>query len=162
MSETADDVLQQLLISVNTIHISSITKAGQPNISYAPYVRDADGNYYIFISQLASHTHDLLHTPAVAIMLSEDEQNTRQIFARTRVTYQCEVETVAQDAEEYAEILGQFANEFGNVIDVLRGLPDFILFRLVPRSGRFVMGFGQAYELQGKGLSVLKHIDSGR
>ncbi len=159
MSETAEETLQQLLGSIHTIQISSITVDGKPNISYAPYIRDDKGFYYIFISQLASHTNDLLHNPEVAIMLTEDEQNTRQIFARTRVTYHCQVETVTANEQSYAEVLDQFGMEFDGIIDVLRGLPDFILFRLIPQSGRFVMGFGQAYELEGEQFQQLRHVD---
>ena len=158
MSSTAEEDFQQLLSSIHTIQLSSITSDSLPNISYAPYVRDEQGAYYIFISQLASHTQDLLDNPVAAILLAEDEQNTRQIFARTRVTYFCRVEIVNVKENNYPLILDKFSEEFGSVISLLKGLPDFILFRLVPESGRFVKGFGQAYELEGENLQELRHI----
>lgn len=160
MSHSPEEVLQQLLSTIHTIQISSITPDGLPNISYAPYVRGEDGVYYIFISQLASHTEDLLANPTVAILLTEDENNTRQVFARTRVIYHCRVEAVHSEGLIYEPLLSQFSEKFGNVFGVLRELPDFILFRLIPESGRFIKGFGQAYELKGKKLQDLKHIKS--
>ena len=156
MSHSPEEVLQQLLSTIHTIQISSITPNGLPNISYAPYVRGEDGVYYIFISQLASHTEDLLANPAVAILLTEDENNTRQVFARTRVIYHCRVEVVHSEGLLYEPLLSQFSEKFGNVFGVLRELPDFILFRLIPESGRFIKGFGQAYELKGEKLQDLK------
>jgi len=51
---------------------------------------------------------------------------------------------------------------FGNVVGLLRGLGDFVMFRLVPQSGRFVMGFGQAFVLAGAGLRELQHIGPGQ
>ncbi|MEE9350828.1 MAG: pyridoxamine 5'-phosphate oxidase family protein [Thiotrichaceae bacterium] len=158
MSRSPEEALQQLLTDVHTLQIASIRSNGLPNISYAPYIRDEHGTYYIFISQLASHTQDLIENPAVAILLTLDEQDTKQIFARTRVTYQCQVERVLIEEQSYSLLLDQFAESFGNVVSVLRDLPDFILFRLTPESGRFVMGFGQAYELTGDSLQELLHI----
>lgn len=88
-----------------------------------------------------------------------DEQDSRQIFARQRASYQCDVEIVHRDVEEYAIILDKLEDRFGNVVDLLRGLSDFILFRLKPYQGQFVMGFGKAFKLRGEGLLKLEHID---
>lgn len=158
MSDSPEVVLQNLFDSVQTLQLASITPEGLPNISYAPYVQDDDGHFYIFISQLAAHTQDLLGNPSVAAMLVEDEQTTRQMFARTRLVYHCKVEQVPNVESAYNENLDRLEEKFGNIIELLRTLPDFILFRLVPESGRFVKGFGQAYELTGTNLKTLKHI----
>ena len=158
MSSSPEESLQQLLLNMKTLLLSTLNKEGLPNISYAPFFRDEDGVYYIFISQLANHTQDLLTNPVAAIMLAADEQDTQQVFARTRVTYQCHVERVAVENHQYEMLLDQFSIKFGSVIDVLRDLPDFILFRLTPEHGRFVKGFGQAYELKGKLLQELKPV----
>ena len=91
-------------------------------------------------------------------MLTADEQDTKQIFARTRATYSCSVSQVSTSDGLFSAQLDQFEENFGSVIALLRGLPDFILFRLSPISGRFVMGFGQAYGLGGPALQDLVHI----
>ncbi len=158
MSHSAEEVLQQLLSTIHTIQISTITPDGLPNISYSPYIRDEQGAYYIFISQLASHTSDLLENPVVAILLTEDEKDTRQLFARTRVVYHCRVELVHSEEHSYEALLSLFSEKFGSVFSVLQELPDFLLFRLIPENGRFIKGFGQAYELEGKKLQELVHI----
>lgn len=85
-------------------------------------------------------------------MLIEDEQNASQIFARIRLSYNCNVEVVERADECYETILNTMEKRFGNIVEMLRSLPDFVLFQLKPTSGRLVMGFGQAFDLTGEKL----------
>ena len=159
MKQTPKDSFQALKNNAQTISLSTLSEQGKPNASYAPFLMDDDGNLYIFVSGLASHTQDLLTTPSVSVLLMQDEQDTRQIFARQRASYQCDVEVVSNNEADYTIMLDKFEARFGNVVALLRGLPDFILFRLRPYKGQFVMGFGKAYRLTGKGLLDLEHIN---
>jgi putative heme iron utilization protein len=68
---------------------------------------------------------------------------------------------VARDDAQFPSVLDAMQERFGEVVSVLRGLGDFMLFRLKPRSGRFVMGFGQAFVLGGEDLRELQHIGPG-
>ncbi len=158
MAQDASHALAELLEKSQTLQMATLDENGMPAISYAPFVRDHLGDFYVFISGLASHTQDLQRQPRVAILLMTDEQATRQIFARTRVTYQCQASVVPREALEYDAVLDALQARFGEVVGVLRGLADFVLFRLTPQSGRFVMGFGQAFTLSGTGLQTLQHI----
>jgi len=47
---------------------------------------------------------------------------------------------------EWVGIVDKFAQGFGSIITVLRDLEDFRVFKLTPTSGRFVMGFGKAFD----------------
>jgi putative heme iron utilization protein len=40
-----------------------------------------------------------------------------------------------------------FKKKFGKVFAMIRPLPDFTLFRLIPSGGLYVYGFGQALEV---------------
>lgn len=146
--------------SVKTLQLSTLTVEGKPNASYSPFVTDEQGNFYIFVSQLASHTQDLLANPQASILLIQDEVETRQIFARRRISYQCDVEVVVAENSDYLSMLDALQERFGNVVELLRTLPDFILFRLTPYQGQYVKGFGKAYKLVGDGLLELEHIKS--
>lgn len=154
--------LQQLLSHCQSLQLATLTAEGNPAISYAPFLQDSQGNFYIFISQLASHTHDLLTQRKAAVMLIADEHDTRQIFARTRVSYDCEAFAIQRTAPEHAALLDAMQARFGEVVGVLRGLGDFMLFKLKPISGRFVLGFGQAFILTGNNLQSLQAIDAPR
>lgn len=160
MSKSPQETLGQLLEQVKTLQIATLDAVGEPAISYAPFVQDGEGNFYIFVSGLSSHTQEIIAHPRVSVLLVEDEQAARQIFARTRASYRCEAKAVARDDAAFPPILDAMEERFGNVVGVLRGLGDFVLFRLKPVSGRFVMGFGQAFVLAGEGFRELQHIGS--
>ena len=156
--ETLEESFNNFKQSVKTLQLSTLTAEGKPNGSYSPFVIDEQGNYYIFVSQLASHTQDLLANPQASILLIQDEAEARQIFARRRISYQCNVEVIEAENSDYLLMLDALEKRFGNVVELLRTLPDFILFRLSPYQGQYVKGFGKAYKLVGEGLLELEHI----
>lgn len=154
----ATSLFEELRDQSLSLMLATVSGDGSPGASYSPFVRDLEGNFYIFVSRLADHTRELFDTSIASILLIEDESNTAQIFARRRISYACHVMLVEHDDPRYALMLDQMAERFGNVMSVLRALPDFVLFRLVPQSGRFVTGFGQAYELGGEHMDRLAFI----
>ncbi len=160
MSNSTEQDFLKFKVSVKTLSLSTLTETGQPNISYAPFIEDENGCFYLFLSQLASHTQDLLKQPIASILLMEDEQDSRQLFARQRITYQCNISIIEADNSRYRDTLDKFENTFGSIITLLKNLPDFILFKLTPKEGRYVQGFGKAYQLAGENLSELEHISA--
>ena len=40
--------------------LATVGADGAPLASYAPYITDEAGNFYVFVSALSRHTHDLL------------------------------------------------------------------------------------------------------
>lgn len=143
---------------LKSLILGTVGLQGLPRVSYAPFVRDESGCFYIYLSRLSEHTPELIGSLNASVLLIEDESKTSQMFARRRVSYQCDATIIERDNSGYEEIIGQFSKRFGSIVDVLNALPDFILFRLVPRSGRFVTGFGQAYNLAGERLDQLSHV----
>lgn len=148
-------VLAKLRTSRRSLQLATLDADGQPHCGYAPFVFDesaGDGAFVIFTSQLSVHTRDLLATRQAGIMLIADEAESKEVFARTRASYDCRVEVIERDDDTYSNLLQALQERQGKMIGLLKTLPDFVLFRLVPESGQFVMGFGQAYELQGSAL----------
>ena len=136
--------------------LGTLTPDGQPHCSYTPYSHEGD-SFLVFISELAEHTRNIFSNPAVTVMLIEDEADTKQIFARTRLTLSCEANAISREAVEYPKLLDQFQERHGKTVELLRELPDFHLMRLTPTAGRIVLGFGQAYELTGDKLDQFVH-----
>jgi len=52
-------------------------------------------------------------------------------------------------------------DRFGEIIDGLSQLQDFVLFNLKPEQGLFVKGFGQAYQVSGDDLVDFVHLEEG-
>jgi putative heme iron utilization protein len=116
---------------------------------------EGDRVFYIFVSGLSNHTQNLKSTGKAGILLIEDEGQTQQIFARQRLMYDCSVDLIDRHDPQWTTWADQFKVRFGNLIDMLRQLPDFQIFRLTPQSGRFVVGFGAAYEVDASDLNRL-------
>ncbi|BAZ65413.1 pyridoxamine 5'-phosphate oxidase-related FMN-binding protein [Fischerella sp. NIES-4106] len=89
-------------------------------------------------------------------MLIEDEDKTEQIFARHRLTFECTATLIERDSDIWQEIMNNFHASFGEIMEVLSGLQDFRMFKLTPKEGRFVIGFGAAYFISGDNLNQLK------
>lgn len=146
------------LDAFQSLVLSTVTPEGLPQASYAPFVRDAQGNFYIFVSGLAAHTQNLHSQPVASILFIEDEQDCHNFFARRRLTYHCTVRWLPRETSEWEAIVSQFQAQFGEIIGLLRGLQDFQIAGLEPQSGRFVVGFGAAYAIEGKDLSQLVQL----
>ena len=61
----------------------------------------------------------------------------------------------------WQQVVGQMKERFGEIIDGLSQLEDFVLFNLKPESGLFVKGFGQAYQVSGDDLVDFVHLQEG-
>jgi len=138
--------------------LATIEDAQIASVSYAPLVW-LDGQGYLFLSDLAGHTRNLRSCPSVGLMLIEAEGSSANAFARRRITLQGEACMIEREAPSFAPVLAEFHRRFGQVMTVLESLPDFHLFQLQLQRGRYIRGFGQAYELSGEGLTQLAHID---
>ena len=138
--------------------ISTVNAQGVPNASYTPCIIDETKNIYIFVSGLSTHTKNLYENPLVSVLFIEDEAQTKQIFARRRLTFDCEANLLDRDTEQWTEIVDRFQARFGEIIAMLRSLPDFRIFQLTPKSGRFVLGFGAAYAVEGEQLNQLTQV----
>ena len=147
MAEFADieAAYRQFPEQVQSLMLSTVTAQGYPQASYAPFVVDGDRRFYVFVSGLSTHTENLKQRPQAGILLIQDEAQTAQIFARQRLMYDCDVVWIERHEPQWGGYADRFKARFGNFIDMLRQLPDFQIFSLTPRSGRFVMGFGAAY-----------------
>jgi len=159
MSLTPQQTCAALRTSVMSVQLATLGSDGKPHCGYTPFVFD-ENDIIIFVSQLSLHTRDLLQCAEVSAMLIEDEQSARQIYARTRLTLQCQAKPVAHDDARFDQLLDKLEARHGATVSLIRGLPDFILFRLVPKSGMFVMGFGKAFHLSGHNLDQFEHATS--
>lgn len=156
--ENIQQRLQQLRSSRTFSHLSSLADDGSPFASYAPCLVKQEG-VYVFLSQLSGHCKNLLKDPRVGVLLIADESDVRNPFARQRVSYQCTATVLEPSTENFDEVLNQLQDLHGKTVELLRQLPDFILFCLQPYSGTYIEGFGKAFELSGEYMTSLKHID---
>lgn len=133
--------------SFKTVLLATSSLQAEPESSYAPFVLGEDDAVYIFISGLARHTQQLLENPQASLLWIENEDKARNLFARRRLSLQCEATELDRGEALSDQILDRMEQELNNTISVLRTLGDFHLFRLTPVRGVYVQGFGKAHDL---------------
>ncbi len=141
-----------------SVMLATVNSGGMPDASYAPFICFA-GKIYIFVSELASHTRNLMATEQASLLFIEDEAQANQPFARRRLNIQCKASEVSRQNNQFKPVINRFRERFGPVMDVLLNLKDFHLFCLRPRQGCYVEGFGRAFELEGEDLQQIFSAD---
>ncbi len=161
LNETAEIRREYLALraAIDGAMLSTLAEDGSPEASYAPLLWH-DGAAFLFLSDLASHTRNLQRNPALGLLLLEPASGSSP-FARRRITLQGRAERIERDAALHARVLDEFRLRFGKVMDLLEPLPDFHLFRVALLRGRYIRGFGQAYELTGAGVDEPRHLGPG-
>lgn len=149
--------VESFLETFQTLVMASLTPEGEPHASTAPYVR-IDNDFYILISTVAQHGRNLLVNPNVSLLFVEDESQCVQPFARKRVTIEAIVSEIMRKDELFTRAIERFKAHFDSeLVTSLTQMGDFHLFKLSPKSGSVVMGFGKAYRLDNN-LEVITQI----
>ena len=134
--------------------LSMLDGEGKPFTSCAPFVKK-DGKLYIYISQVAEHYYHMENSEWVDAMMIADESETKNPFATERVRIRCTPKNIGNEGHD--DIFDLFNLQFDSkLLDVLRGL-DFSLFELTPSMGRYVVGFGMAFDASISG-DVFTHV----
>lgn len=134
--------------------LSLIDDEGKPFISYAPFVKK-DGKLYIYISQIAEHYRLMESNNFVDVLLIADESATPNKFATERVRLNCTASNIGNDGND--EIFALFNETHGEkMVSLLRTL-DFSLFEMNPLSGRYVVGFGMAFDIDVE-ANLFQHV----
>ena len=157
-----NDNIIKLLTEVNSLQLATITNGNTPLATYTPF--SCDENYlglWILISELSQHAQNLALSPKCSIMIIRDEQDCAQIYARERVQFEMQASEIERQQTEWTDGLAALKKRHGKLLNLLEQLADFRLFYLSPKAGRYVIGFGQAYELVEETLSSVNYQLTG-
>ncbi|PCJ16414.1 MAG: pyridoxamine 5-phosphate oxidase [Candidatus Cloacimonadota bacterium] len=157
--QKAQEEYLSLISKQKSVVISSLDKEGKPYISFAPFAIDKDYNFYILISEMSEHFFNLSKNSDASIFLAEDENETSNIYARVRLNFSIIAKNLKEDHDLAYKLLHE---RFGNMVEHLKNIDDFHFFKLVPQKGRFIIGFGQAFDLLQDDLSQLVHVKGGK
>lgn len=161
--ETAlSDEIQALLADRKSLMLSTIDADGEPYASYAPFALE-NQNIYLLISEIALHALHLQRHPRAAVLIMEDEDNAEELFARCRLAFQVSATQIQTGSEQWLAGINVLARRHGDRINSLSQLADFKLFRLASLGGRYVKGFGKAYQIQAGSFDGqdLAHLTDG-
>lgn len=143
-----------LLENYQSVVLATIGSNGYPFSSYAPFYYDGE-KIYIFISNIATHAKNMQEIPRSSAFFVEDESKTQQIFARKRISLQCDVSRIDRDDSSFEPIMKAFVARQGETLTMLMGMNDFNLYVLTPVYGEATFGFGEAYSIGGEKMNAL-------
>jgi putative heme iron utilization protein len=147
--------MKNFISNIKTAIIGTIDKENRPFSSYAPYIYD-NNHFYIYISDIATHAKNLHVRPYASLFFIEDESKSSNLFARKRISLQCESCVILRDSERFEEVLSLFSQKFdSSMVTTLKNMLDFNLFELHVSGGEATFGFGEAYFIGGENMNEL-------
>ena len=147
MNEERAEALRGLLRTQDIGALGTLHQ-GEPFVSMVPYALLADGALVVHVSQLATHTRDMELHPGVSLMVLGARTPDLPAQAVPRATLQCDARVCPSGGAAHAQARDAYLARFPQAEDLF-AFADFSLFRLVPRSVRFVGGFAQAWSATG-------------
>ncbi len=142
--------MRDFIHTLKSVILSTLSNDTTPFGSYAPFVYDQH-RYYVFISDIATHAQNIMHMPKAGLLFIEDEKSAANIFARKRISMQCEVHKISRDDALFQRVMVRFEEKFDTgMMEMLRNMQDFNLYECLPKSGEATFGFGEAYTLGGE------------
>lgn len=147
--------MKKFLVNIQTAIIGTLDKNNHPFSSYAPYVYDAN-RFYVYISDIATHTKNLNANPKASLFFIEDESKTDNLFARKRVSLQCDSFKIERKSERFETVLELFLQKFdASMVANLKRMSDFNLYEFRVTYGEATFGFGKAYFIGGEHMDEL-------
>ncbi|WP_291950492.1 HugZ family heme oxygenase [Campylobacter sp.] len=141
--------IDKFISQYNSVILATLTTNGETTCSYAPFFKTQSNNY-IYISEVSEHYHNIKANPKnIEIMFLEDESKASSIALRKRLRYKSYA-TILERNDEFDKIYDEFEKQVkeDKAIKMIRSMLDFHLVKLDFHNGRFVKGFGQAYDIQ--------------
>ena len=156
MDATESAALMSLLRTQPVASLATLHK-GAPAVSMVPFSLLPDGTgFVIHVSQLATHTQDMLHNPAVALLVTAPLAVGDSPLALPRACVQGSARPCPPESPGYAQARQAYLAKLP-AAEPLFSFGDFSLFILEPESLRYVAGFGRAMSLVGERMwTVLK------
>jgi putative heme iron utilization protein len=151
-----DHVLLKHLLTHQRVLSLAVLVENVPVIGLLPFVVTPDyAGALIHASGLAKHTAGLRAGALFSILIHSPDQPDADPLQLPRVTLQGEVQLLQKNTPEYHAGRDRYLTKFPDSAQTF-ALGDFNLYQLHFRDGRFVAGFGQAYNLTADTLRRLK------
>lgn len=125
---------------------------GAPLVSMILYAVSPDFmKFYLHASRLAWHTQDILQDPRASIMIAETDTGEKDPQLLARISIRGEAIAVPVAAAEYEEAKSTYLAKFPEAAFNFT-LGDFSIYKIEPRTARYVAGFGRVFNLTAEDL----------
>lgn len=135
------------LIRSNRLAALGTLRDGSPFVSMVVYaVSDDLTSFYLHLSRLAVHTRDIISDPRVSLLINSSDRGEPDPQTLSRVTIQGDAVTLPKNDSNYEAIKSLYLKKFPEA-EMRFSLGDFEIYRIEPKSARYVGGFAQAFNL---------------
>jgi putative heme iron utilization protein len=146
MDTTSEQTLAHMIRETRIAALGTLHE-GEPNLAMVAYIVSDDfSTFYIHVSKLGRHTRDMETDPHVSLLIAETDDRRPDPQTLARVALQGLAEVLPRDAADYPRIKARYLQRFPET-ELLFSLGDFNFWRISVRSGRYVAGFGRAFNL---------------
>lgn len=128
------------------------TQPAASMVAYAPYYSE---NCLLFLlSKLAPHTDQLIKNSECSLVISQQDDGVCDPQTLSRISFNGSVSQVSRHKSVFSE-LKQIYCSCLPASERLFGFADFSLFQFRPKLGRYVGGFGRAYNLSERHIDMI-------
>jgi putative heme iron utilization protein len=146
MDEQSERSLAHLIRSTRIAALGTLHD-GHPNLAMVAYAFADDFTaFYIHVSRLGKHTTDMESDPHVSLLVVEADDRRSDPQTLARVSLRGAAEMLPRTDPSYSQIRKIYLDRFPEA-EQFFSLGDFNLWKITPKGGRFVAGFGRAFNL---------------
>jgi putative heme iron utilization protein len=146
MDSASEQTLARLIRDTRLAALGTIHN-GEPNLAMMAVAFESDFSaFYIHVSKLGKHTGDMENDPHMSLLLTEADDHRPDPQTLARVSIQGTATVLLRDNPDYARVKTLYLKRFPEA-EQLFSLGDFNLWKITPKGGRFVAGFGRAFNL---------------
>ena len=140
------EAIRDMVASHRVLSLAVLVE-GDPEASLLPYaVRPDYGAVYVQASGLARHTRGLQPGARVGVLIHENEATDADPLQTKRMTVQATVAVLDRESDTFAAAREVFVGRLPGA-EMTLSLGDFNLYELTLGRGRYIAGFGQAYNI---------------
>ncbi len=134
-------IRESRIAALGTIH------DGSPNLAMVAIAFESDFSaLYVYASRLGKHATDMKKNPHVSLLITEtdDQRADPQTLARVAIDGMAEI--LPRNESDYLRVRTIYLNRFPEA-EQLFSLGDFDFWKIRPAAGRYVAGFGRAFNI---------------
>ena len=157
MDEQSEQTLGRLIRQTRVAALGTLHD-GEPNLAMIAYSFSDDFSaFYIHVSKLGKHTTDMENDPRVSLLIAETDDGRADPQTLARVSLRGTAEILRRTDPAYAQVKQNYLERFPEA-EQLFSLGDFNLWKITPKGGRFVAGFGRAFNLVHEALKKVSTL----
>jgi heme iron utilization protein len=157
MDQQSEQSLARLIRATRIAALGTLHD-GEPNLAMVAYAfADDFSAFYIHVSRLGKHTTDMESDPRVSLLIIEADDRRPDPQTLARVSLRGAAEMVPRTDPGYPQVRKIYLERFPEA-EQFFSLGDFNLWRITLRGGRFLAGFGHAFNLVPEGLRKVSKL----